>query len=187
MKKETREVKVIKSEDVFVADDGTVFHNEEECKKYEQSAMFVVKKQIMGKCLIELPTGYKEQTSGALYFGMEVLFGCFDDYTFYLFCPKTEEDIKLFLQFARLELNESRFERKQEWTKENFPSLEERLLIDDSADWENYRCSTDFNDLKPGKKYIYQSLDGWGSIYETEQFKKAHITIVDTIVKQFAK
>lgn len=30
----------------YIAEDGTVFYNEEECKKYEESALFVVSKKI---------------------------------------------------------------------------------------------------------------------------------------------
>lgn len=30
----------------YVAEDGTVFHNEQECKQYEDSAMFVVKRKL---------------------------------------------------------------------------------------------------------------------------------------------
>lgn len=41
--KETREV-VVRTE--YVAEDGQVFYNEEECKKYEESALFAVSKQL---------------------------------------------------------------------------------------------------------------------------------------------
>ncbi len=41
--KETREV-VIRTE--YVAEDGQVFYNEEECKKYEESALFAVSKEL---------------------------------------------------------------------------------------------------------------------------------------------
>ena len=41
--KETVE-KVIRTE--YIAEDGTVFRNEEECKKYEESALFAVSKQL---------------------------------------------------------------------------------------------------------------------------------------------
>lgn len=41
--KETREV-VVRTE--YVAEDGEVFRNEEECKKYEESALFVVSKKL---------------------------------------------------------------------------------------------------------------------------------------------
>ena len=41
--KETREV-VVRTE--FVAEDGQVFRSEEECKKYEESALFAINKQL---------------------------------------------------------------------------------------------------------------------------------------------
>lgn len=41
--KETREV-VVRTE--YVAEDGQVFYNEEECKKYEESALFAVSKEL---------------------------------------------------------------------------------------------------------------------------------------------
>ena len=41
--KETREV-VVRTE--FVAEDGQVFRSKEECKKYEESALFAINKQL---------------------------------------------------------------------------------------------------------------------------------------------
>ena len=41
--KETREV-VVRTE--YVAEDGTVFRSEEECKKYEESALFAISKEL---------------------------------------------------------------------------------------------------------------------------------------------
>lgn len=41
--RETREV-VVRTE--YVAEDGKVFYNEEECKKYEESALFAVTKEL---------------------------------------------------------------------------------------------------------------------------------------------
>lgn len=41
--KETREV-VVRTE--YIAEDGTVFKNEEECKKYEESALFAISKEL---------------------------------------------------------------------------------------------------------------------------------------------
>ena len=41
--KETREV-VVRTE--YIAEDGTVFRSEEECKKYEESALFAISKEL---------------------------------------------------------------------------------------------------------------------------------------------
>ena len=40
--RETKEV-VVRTE--YIAEDGTVFRSEEECKKYEESALFVISKE----------------------------------------------------------------------------------------------------------------------------------------------
>ena len=36
--------KVIRTE--YIAEDGTVFRNKEECKKYEESALFAISKEL---------------------------------------------------------------------------------------------------------------------------------------------
>lgn len=36
--------KLVRTE--YIAEDGTVFSNEEECKKYEESALFAVSKEL---------------------------------------------------------------------------------------------------------------------------------------------
>lgn len=41
--KETREV-LVRTE--YVAEDGIVFRSEEECKKYEESALFAISKEL---------------------------------------------------------------------------------------------------------------------------------------------
>ena len=41
--KETREV-VVRTE--YIAEDGTIFRSEEECKKYEESALFAISKEL---------------------------------------------------------------------------------------------------------------------------------------------
>lgn len=45
--KETKEV-IIKTE--YIAEDGTVFYNKEQCEKYEESALFAVSKQLRKIC-----------------------------------------------------------------------------------------------------------------------------------------
>ena len=42
MRKETREIKKIEYEYTYVADDGTEFKSEEECRKYEQTAQCAI-------------------------------------------------------------------------------------------------------------------------------------------------
>ena len=188
MKTETKEIITKTKKEVFVAEDGTEFEAREECVKYESSAEFAVKLRLVQKGVLkELPTAYKEKTTGALYFGLENIFGCCEDYTFYLFCPETEEDVKAFTQFAKLILSESCVDTDYQYTKEKFENLSERLLTDDSDKWESYRQFVNFSELKPGKKYIFRELDGWGHACETEQLKDCVKNIVDAIVEQFAK
>ena len=188
MKKETKEHVITTKIDVWVSEDGQSFKTEEECRKYEESALFAVKSILIksGK-LIYLPTRYNEKTTGALYFGLESLFGgCSCDFNFYLFCPETEEDIKNFLQFVKLLIPGS-INDLYKRTKENFHALSERLIVDDFDNWEKYRQFCGFTELEPGKTYIFHYMDDWGNIYETEKLKSSLTLIVDNIVKQFKK
>ena len=41
--KETKEV-VVKTQ--YIAEDGTIFYDQEQCKKYEESALFAIQKQL---------------------------------------------------------------------------------------------------------------------------------------------
>lgn len=187
MKKETRQIKTVSYEEVFVAEDGSIFKSETECKKYEESALFSVRCQLMKKALVELPKLYGERTTGALYFGMETVFGCCEDYDFYLFCPETDEDIGLFLQFAELLMGKNALEPYKKRTKEEYPNVAERLIVDDSDKWEGWKQFVDRDHIEKGKKYIFQYLDGWGSLFDTEMLKKVPADVVDTIIEQFAK
>ena len=188
MKSVTKQIMIPQTEVIFVADDGTTFRNEEECKKYEESASFVAKKRLVdGEVFFPIKHGYKEETTGAVYFGLDMIFGCCDDYDFYLFKPENEEDIRLFLQWVKLEIEERCMVKHKARTKENYQQLTERLLVDDSADWEKYRQTVDFDEIVPGKSYIFYSLDGYGDIFETEKLKTSYCFVVDTLVKQFSK
>ena len=40
--------KLVRTE--YIAEDGTVFSNEEECKKYEESALFAISKELKRMC-----------------------------------------------------------------------------------------------------------------------------------------
>ena len=187
MKKETKEIKVTQSKVVFIAEDGREFVTEEECRKYEESASFAVKTLlIQNKTLVYIPQERSLPKTGAVYFGLDSLFGCCCDDMFYLFKPGTEEDVKLFLQYIKLTVCLDSFDYKKR-TKENCPLLAENLFIDDSKDWEKYRTELSLEDLTPGKTYIYRNCDGWGAIYEVEHFKETLSFIVDTLVKQYSK
>lgn len=187
MKKETKEIKVTQHKDVFVAEDGKEFVTEEECGKYEESASFAIRILLtQKKTLTYIPQERDLPKTGASYFGLDTLFGCCCDDEFYLFKPETEEDVKLFLQFLKLTVRIESFNYTKR-TKENFTSLAENLLIDDSKDWEKYRPRLPLEALTPGKTYIYRTSDDWGEIYEVEHFKQTLSFIVDTLVKQYSK
>ena len=70
-------------------------------------------------------------------------------------------------------------------TKEEYASLAERLLVDDSDKWDSYKTYVSFSELTKGKKYIFFHYDGWGQLMETEQIKKGIASVVDAIVEQF--
>lgn len=180
--------KVVKTENLrefYVAEDGTEFMDKEQCLKYEDSALFAVKSKLIGsKALTYLPTGYKEKKTGATYFGLEMLFNDSCDWEFYLFCPHTDEDIKLFIQLCNLVFDNMKKPEKR--TKEFCSSLAENLLIDDSDKWEAYKHYTWIDELEIGKKYILHFYDGWGGVHETEAIKKATSLVVDTLVEQFS-
>jgi len=44
MRKERKEIRKVEYKDLFIADDGTEFASEDECRKYEESAIFAVQK-----------------------------------------------------------------------------------------------------------------------------------------------
>ena len=77
--KETREV-VVRTE--YVAEDGEVFRNEEECKKYEESALFAVSKKL------------KRLTDRNIISHADINDGCTDDEEVEIFDIQTEEDLE---------------------------------------------------------------------------------------------
>lgn len=187
MKKETREFTVVQREVVYVAGDGTTFKDENECKKYEETANYVLKTRLINKSLIYLPTGYKEKTTGALSFGLCELFNCCDDYDFYLFCPKKEEDIKTFIQWTGTFLHKACLEDKEKRTKENNVTLASKLLIDDSDLWDKFNTSVNFSEIKVNRVYLFSFYEDWGRVFDVEKIKETQAFILDTIVKQFKK
>lgn len=76
---ETREV-VVRTE--YVAEDGEVFRNEEECKKYEESALFAVSKKL------------KRLTKGNVITHNDINDDCCDEEDVEIFDIQTEEDLE---------------------------------------------------------------------------------------------
>lgn len=78
----------------YIAEDGTIFYNEEECKKYEESALFAA-----SKSLKRLNT--KQITHGDI-----TLDGC-DDCVCEIFDIQTEQDLKNLRQYLHLRMKKN--------------------------------------------------------------------------------
>ena len=89
--KETREV-VVRTE--YIAEDGTVFRSEEECKKYEESALFAISK--------ELKRLTKDNTSQ---YEINDNFSCDD--TVEIFDVQTERDLENLRRYLYLKMRKN--------------------------------------------------------------------------------
>lgn len=86
----TQEV-VVRTE--YVADDGVVFYNEEECKKYEESALFA--------CSNQLKRFKKNGKDFSMYdFNDE----CSDEYLVEVFDIKNDDDLLMLARYLKLKL-----------------------------------------------------------------------------------
>lgn len=88
--KETREV-ITKLE--FVAEDGTVFMDKEECKKYEESALYAVTKKL--KRLDHKKYGASEY---------DIYDECSDEYSVEIFNAETEKDLENIRRYIYLKV-----------------------------------------------------------------------------------
>lgn len=86
--KETREV-VVRTE--YIAEDGTVFRSEEECKKYEESALFAINKEL--KRLNNKKYGVSEY---------DIYDECSEDCLVEIFNAETEKDIENIRRYVYL-------------------------------------------------------------------------------------
>lgn len=87
--KETKEV-IIKTQ--YIAEDGIVFYDKEQCEKYEESALFAIKKQLRIIC----NTNEYELTDA----------GC-EDYPVEVFDIQTSEDLLLLKRYLYLQLQKA--------------------------------------------------------------------------------
>lgn len=79
----------------YIAEDGTIFHNEEECKKYEESALFAVSKKL--KRLSPIGTSqydFIEELS--------------EEYGLEIFDVQTEEDLENLRRYLYLTMIQNR-------------------------------------------------------------------------------
>ena len=75
----------------YIAEDGTVFRSEEECKKYEESALFVISKEL--KRLDNKKNGASEY---------DIYDECSDEYLVEIFNAETERDIENIRRYVYL-------------------------------------------------------------------------------------
>lgn len=92
--------KLVKIE--YIAEDGTIFYNEEECKKYEESALFAVSKQL--KRLDKKKNGASEY---------DIYDECSDEYLVEIFNAETERDLENIRRYIYLKVA-SRFGKVNE-------------------------------------------------------------------------
>ena len=104
--KETKEV-IVKTE--YVAEDGKIFRDEEQCKKYEESAMFAIAKQL--KKIADI-TEYDLYEAGS------------DENEVEVFDIQTPEDLILLKRYLYLKLTANGVEEKN--FKDCFESTENR-------------------------------------------------------------
>ena len=81
--------KLVRTE--YIAEDGTVFSNEEECKKYEESALFAISKKL--KRLDNKKNGASEY---------DIYDECSDEYLVEIFNAETERDIENIRRYVYL-------------------------------------------------------------------------------------
>ena len=84
--------KVIRVE--YIAEDGTVFYNEEECKKYEESALFAVSKRLK-RLSNEYTSIYSLNEEGS------------EDNKLEIFDVQTEEDLEVLRRYLYLTLSKN--------------------------------------------------------------------------------
>lgn len=174
---------IIEKVTMWESEDGRKFLDKEQCSKWEESSIYALEKLLMGNTLHHLPTGMNEKKPSSLYFGPDTLFSC-GDYALYIFKPETEEDIKHLLMWGKLKGVDFVDKWHRVYNEENYKETAERYhWTDKPEEWDNYRSFALASELKPGKSYIVNMQDDWGSIYEVERYKKTVENIVDSWVK----
>lgn len=102
----------------YIAEDGEVFSNEEECKKYEESALFAVSKQL--KRLDNKKNGASEY---------DIYDECSDEYLVEIFNAETERDIENIRRYVYLKaLSKSSYVRKEDVDLPNITAGHEVII-----------------------------------------------------------
>lgn len=81
--------KLVRTE--YIAEDGTIFRSEEECKKYEESALFAISKEL--KRLDDKKNGASEY---------DIYYECSDECLVEIFNAETERDIENIRRYVYL-------------------------------------------------------------------------------------
>ena len=153
MKAITKERTVTETYTMYEAKDGTLFTTEEACKRYDESAKCAVRMRLDFKKL----TGDKENHD-SMWYALNALDGLLENgcesSEYFLWTPKTEDDIKNYLQWCNL-LGNSGFASGNcygEYT---------------------YRCKLE--DIKPNETYIVEVYEGgdYVSAINANVFKNA--------------
>ena len=111
----------------YIAEDGQVFRSEEECKKYEESALFAISKQM------------KRMTNKKFVSQYDINDDCSDEYEVEIFNAENEKDIEEIPATVRKDLelvpishaDEALFEALCIDSKEAFEKLQEERVVRD--------------------------------------------------------
>lgn len=79
----------------YIAEDGEVFYNEEECKKYEESALFAVSKQL------------KRLTKRPVISQNDINDDCSDEYAVEIFDIQSEHDLEILRRYLYLKMKKN--------------------------------------------------------------------------------
>ena len=158
----TKEKTVTETYDVYVAQDGTEFRDMEQCRKYEETAVCAVRMRLDFKPL----KGNKEDKD-QMYYAIEALDGVLENgcdmADYYLWTPKSEDDCKNFLQWAKL--------KSGGWVD----GLAKPEYLKDFT----YRST----EVKPNETYIVEHYDGdYISLINKSSFLNAMTKMFDTIL-----
>lgn len=108
--------KLVRTE--YIAEDGTVFSSEEECKKYEESALFAISKEL--KRLDNKKNGISEY---------DIYEECSDECRVELFNAETERDIENIRRYVYLKaLSNSSYARKEDVDLPNITAGHEIII-----------------------------------------------------------
>ena len=125
--KETKTVEeVVRVE--YIAEDGQIFRSEEECKKYEESALFAISKEL--KRLDNNKNGASEY---------DIYDECCDDRLVEIFNAETERDIENIRRYVYLKaLSNSSYARKEDVDLPNITAGHEVIIhwnYDEDSCW----------------------------------------------------